>query len=148
MREAAPMSSRGQSLSMYVVQRSFGRARNGYDPNEVDRHLELVSRWFTSTDVGVTITREKALLQEREDALRAREAEVERALEGARVEAEATLEGARVLAAADRRAGEQALADARGQAAEILDQAKADAAAAAVILAAREEASALLEAAR
>jgi DivIVA domain-containing protein len=46
------MSVRGQSLSMFVVQRSFSRVRRGYDPDEVDRHLELVSRWFTSTDAA------------------------------------------------------------------------------------------------
>jgi DivIVA domain-containing protein len=52
------MSSRGQSLSMFVVQRTFTRVRRGYDPDEVDRHLELVSRWFTSTDAGRAIAEE------------------------------------------------------------------------------------------
>jgi DivIVA domain-containing protein len=28
---------------MFVVQRAFSRVRRGYDPDEVDRHLELVS---------------------------------------------------------------------------------------------------------
>ena len=28
-------------------------------PDEVDRHLELVSQWFTSTDIGRTFTHER-----------------------------------------------------------------------------------------
>src|ERR1700742_4541274 len=90
----ARMSSRGQSLSMFVVQRTFSRVRRGYDPDEVDRHLELVSRWFTSTEIGQALAHERAALEQRERAL-ARE------LEGARLEADATLEGARRLAEAD-----------------------------------------------
>ena len=34
------------SRSVFVVQRTFGTVRRGYDPDEVDRHLELVSEWF------------------------------------------------------------------------------------------------------
>src|SRR4051794_6646993 len=60
------MSSRGQSLSMFVVQRTFRRVRRGYDPAEVDRHLELVSQWFTSTDAGRAVAEERARLHERE----------------------------------------------------------------------------------
>jgi DivIVA domain-containing protein len=89
------MSARGQSLSMFVVQRSFSRVRRGYDPDEVDRHLELVSRWFTSTDVGQAFTHERTQLQERERAVASKEADMARVIEGARLEAEATLEGAR-----------------------------------------------------
>ena len=44
---------------MFVVQRAFSRVRRGYDPDEVDRHLELVSQWFTSTDIGRTFTHER-----------------------------------------------------------------------------------------
>jgi DivIVA domain-containing protein len=36
------MDSRG----VFVVQRTFATVRRGYDPDEVDRHLELVSEWF------------------------------------------------------------------------------------------------------
>jgi DivIVA domain-containing protein len=32
-----------QSRSLYVVQRHFRRVRRGYDPEEVDRHLHVVS---------------------------------------------------------------------------------------------------------
>ena len=97
------MSSRGQSLSMFVVQRAFGRVRRGYDPDEVDRHLELVNEWFTSTDIGRTFTRERAQLEQRERAVAAQEAEQARNIEGARMEAEATLEGARRRADAEAR---------------------------------------------
>jgi DivIVA domain-containing protein len=97
------MSSRGQSPSMFVVQRTFRRVRRGYDPDEVDRDLELVSQWFTSADAGLALAEERARLQQRE-------AEGRRLLEGARLEGEATLEGARLRARADARAGS---ADAR-----------------------------------
>jgi DivIVA domain-containing protein len=85
------MSSRGQSLSMFVVQRAFSRVRRGYDPDEVDRHLELVSQWFTSTDIGQALVHERAELDQRERAVAAREAEQAQSIEGARLEAEATL---------------------------------------------------------
>src|SRR5215208_2948464 len=142
--ETACMSARGQSLSMFVVQRSFSRVRRGYDPDEVDRHLELVSRWFTSTDVGQAFTHERTQLQGRERAVASEEADMARVIEGARLEAEATLEGARRRADADKQAAERTLAEAHGQAAairadaeaqraEMLDQARAEAAAAEVI---------------
>ena len=78
------MSARGQSLSLFVVQRSFGRVRRGYDPDEVDRHLELVSRWFTSTDAGQAFTHERTQLQGRERAVASKEADIARVIEGAR----------------------------------------------------------------
>jgi DivIVA domain-containing protein len=84
----AYMSSRGQSLSMFVVQRAFNRVRRGYDPEEVDRHLERVSRWFTSTDIGQALTHERTQLLLRERAVAEREAELARGVEGARLEAE------------------------------------------------------------
>ena len=105
------MSARGQSLSMFVVQRSFSRVRRGYDPDEVDRHLELVSRWFTSTDAGQAFTHERAQLQRRERAVASTEADMARVIEGARLEAEATLDGARRRADADQRAAERTLAE-------------------------------------
>ena len=89
------VSSRGRSLSMFVVQRSFRTVRRGYDRDEVDRHLELVSQWFTSTDVGRAFTHQRSELEERERALAGREADQARLVEGARLEADATLEGAR-----------------------------------------------------
>jgi DivIVA domain-containing protein len=128
------MSSRGQSLSMFVVQRTFTRVRRGYDPDEVDRHLELVSRWFTSTDAGRAIAEERARLRERES-------EAQHLVEGARVEAEATLEGARLRADADARAAERLLAEAR----ETVDAARIEAAAAERIRAAEEQAAAIRE---
>src|SRR3982751_4876359 len=116
------MSSRGQSLSMFVVQRTFRRVRRGYDPAEVDRHLELVSQWFTSTDAGRALAEERARLHERE-------AEAHRLLEGARREGEATIEGARLRAQADGREAERMLAEAE----EIRSAARVEAAAAEAI---------------
>ena len=149
------MSARGQSLSMFVVQRSFSRVRRGYDPDEVDRHLELVSRWFTSTDAGLAFTHERAQLQGRERAVASKEADMVRVIEGARLEADATLDGARRRADADKQATERTLTDAQAQAAairsdaeaqraEMLDQARTEAAAAEVIRAAREHASTIV----
>jgi hypothetical protein len=44
-REAvSAMSSRDQSLSLFVVRRTFTRVRRDHDPDEVDRHLGLVSK--------------------------------------------------------------------------------------------------------
>src|SRR5215218_10172507 len=119
-REAvSAMSSRGQSLSMFVVQRTFTRVRRGYDPGEVDRHLELVSRWFTSTDAGRAFRHERTALERRERAVASREAEMARVIKGARLEAEATLEGARRRAEADKQAAQRALAEAHEQATAI-----------------------------
>src|SRR3954470_4437389 len=118
------MSSRGESLSLFVIQRTFSLVRRGCDPEEVDRHLEQVSRWFVSTPPGEALSHEHAALQECERALARREAGTARVLEGARVEADATLEGARRRADADARPGAQALAAAEAQAAEI--RARAD----------------------
>src|SRR5947208_13580651 len=64
--ERAGMAGRGESLSMFVVQRTFTTVRRGYDPAEVDRHLELVSRWFTRTDAGEALSRERGELRDRE----------------------------------------------------------------------------------
>ena len=116
---------------MFVVQRSFRRVRRGYDPVEVDRHLELVSQWFTSTDAARAFAHERAELAERERAVAAREAEQARHVEGARLEADATLEGAR-------RRAERTLAEAEWERAEILDAARIDAAAAEVMRTAEE----------
>ncbi len=46
------MSASGQSRSLFVVQRTFSRVRRGYDPDEVDRHLQLVSEWFVGSRMG------------------------------------------------------------------------------------------------
>jgi DivIVA domain-containing protein len=73
---------------MFVIQRAFNRVRRGYDPEEVDRHLERVSRWFTSTDIGQALTHERTQLLLRERAVAEREAELARGVEGARLEAE------------------------------------------------------------
>jgi DivIVA domain-containing protein len=149
------VSSRGQSLSMFVVQRSFRTVRRGYDRDEVDRHLELVSQWFTSTDAGRAFTHQRRELEERERALAAREAEQARLVEGARLEADATLDGARRRADAAAEAAERTLADARAEAetiradaererAEILDRARAEAAAAELVRVAEERAAKML----
>ena len=79
----------------------------GYDPDEVDRHLELVSRWFTETDAAKALREERMRIEERERAAAEREASAERSLEGVRMEAEATIEGAQRRAAAEERAAQE-----------------------------------------
>jgi DivIVA domain-containing protein len=109
-----PSMANGDSRSIYIVQRTFTRVRRGYDPKEVDRHLQLVSEWFARSRVG-----------EEARALEHREA----AAKGAQLEAEATLEGARLRAAADTAAAEAALEEARKQAERIVATAHEQAAA-------------------
>ena len=46
--------------SLFVVQRTFSLVRRGYDPEEVDRHREQVSRWFVSTPPGEALSHERA----------------------------------------------------------------------------------------
>jgi DivIVA domain-containing protein len=93
------MSSSGESLSLFVVQRTFTRVRRGYDPVEVDRHLQLVSSWFSQNRMGQMARDIEARAAEAEQHAR-------RTLEGAQLEADATLEGAR-------RAADALLAEAR-----------------------------------
>src|SRR4051812_10588207 len=76
--------------SIFVVQRTFTQVRRGYDPDEVDRHLELVAEMFNRGRSG----------ERRREAERV-QAEARHGLGAARREAEATLEGARKRAAAD-----------------------------------------------
>src|SRR3954470_1293002 len=102
------MARSGESHAVFVVQRSFRRARRGYDPDEVDRHLQLVSEWFTKSHAGETA---------REYELTVRE----------RLEGDATLEGARIKATATTRAAEAALAQARADADALVEAARAEA---------------------
>src|SRR6478752_4230938 len=84
------MAPSGESHSIFVVQQTFARVRRGYDPDQVDRHLELVAEMFRRGP-DVELRRELAR----------REATIEQEIEAARMEAEATVEGARLRAAAD-----------------------------------------------
>src|SRR5829696_10544896 len=101
------MAGRGETLKMFVVQRTFSTVRRGYDPDQVDRHLELVSRWFTQTDAAKALREERERIEERERAAAEREASAERSLQGVRMEAEATIEGARRRAEAEERAARE-----------------------------------------
>src|SRR4051794_24846896 len=128
------MAGRGETLGMFVVQRTFRTVRKGYDPDEVDRHLELVSQWFTRTDAGEALSAERQRLKEREHAVAEAEAAARRALEGAQMEADATLEGAQRRAAAEetaaereRREADEALARARAEAAAVVEAARREA---------------------
>src|SRR3954468_3653927 len=122
------MARTGESHAVFVVQRSFRRVRRGYDPDEVERHLQLVSEWFTKTHAGEAA-------REYEQSHRER------------LEADATLEGARLKAEASAREAEAELTRARAEAAPIVDQARLDAAAAETITAAQAEAAAIIAAA-
>src|SRR3954469_2176417 len=111
------MTTGGDSRSLFVVQRAFRRVRRGYDPDEVDRHLQLVSEWFASGRGGRTAREAEQALIERERAGEAAQEKARKEIEGERVEADATLEGARLKAKGDvEAAGREAariVADAR-----------------------------------
>src|SRR6478736_6649286 len=121
------MSASGESRSVFVVQRHFRRVMRGYDPDEVDRHLQLVSEGSGGSRVGEMTRGIEDELAAREEAVSRREREAERALEGARVEAEATLAGARLKAGA------------------IVDRAEQEAAASAIVREAEQEVRAYVE---
>jgi len=141
---AEGMPTGGDSRSLFVVQRAFRRVRRGYDPEEVDRHLQLVSEWFASGRGGRTAREAEQQLRERERTATAGVEEARRAAEGERVEAQATLEGARLKAAAEvetaRREAERILAEARAEADRLIAARLADAEAeVAAVRAAREK---------
>jgi DivIVA domain-containing protein len=125
------MTAGGDSRSLFVVQRAFRRVRRGYDPDEVDRHLQLVSEWFSQGRAGRTARELEQELQARERANAAAEEEARRQVEGERVEAHATLEGARLRAAADieaaRREAARIVAEASAEAERLVAAARAEA---------------------
>jgi DivIVA domain-containing protein len=125
-----------ESLSVYVRQRSFRRVMRGYDPAEVDRHLETLSQMIAAGAIGDLAREQEERLGEREAGVEARElqarsqkAEAERLLEEARVEADATVHGAELKAAALEREAARLLDEARlqAEASEITDAARAEA---------------------
>jgi DivIVA domain-containing protein len=120
---AAGMAAGGDSRSLFVVQRSFRRVRRGYDPEEVDRHLQLVSEWFSHGRAGRTARQLREELDTREREADAARREAEKVLEGARVEERATLAGEVEKAA---REAERILAEARERAAQELAAARAE----------------------
>ncbi|MBV8954396.1 MAG: DivIVA domain-containing protein, partial [Solirubrobacterales bacterium] len=122
----------GETRSVYVVQRHFRRVRRGYDPDEVDRHLQLVSEWFRESRAGERARKLEAQLQARERAVAEKEDRAEQLLQTSRLEADAILEGARLRARADTAAAERAAQDAdsalEAQKAEIAREGRAAAA--------------------
>jgi DivIVA domain-containing protein len=139
-----PPTTERETRSAYVVQRHFRRVRKGYDPAEVDRHLQVVSEWFRTSRTAEHAREVEQQLLARERAVVEKEAEAEQLLESTRLEAKAILEGAQLRATADREAADALLAkareDARAEAAEIVDQARLEAAAADVLRQAKAEA--------
>src|SRR3954471_23403560 len=95
------MTAGGDSRSLFVVQRAFRRVRRGYDPEEVDRHLELVSGWLRGSGVGQAIQAARAEVAARDAEVESWREEAREALEGARAEADATVHGAQLRAAAE-----------------------------------------------
>ena len=163
-RQAMSPSQEGETRAAYVIQRHFRRVRKGYDPAEVDRHLQLVSEWFRTSRAAEKAREVREQSAARERAAADREVQAERFVESSRLEAEATLEGARLRAQADRdaagrilreaevaletgrREGEEILARARDQADGLLTQAREEARS--VLPRAREDAATLLAQAR
>jgi DivIVA domain-containing protein len=115
----------GETRSVYVVQRHFRRVRRGYDPAEVDRHLQVVSEWFRQSRAAEQARDLEKTLQARERAMAERENQTQRLVESTRLEAEATLQGARLQARADTEAASLALRESERAAAERLKEADA-----------------------
>jgi DivIVA domain-containing protein len=157
------MAGSDESRAVYVVQRSFRRVRRGYDPEEVDRHLQLVSEWFTRSHAGEMARETQARLERERTELAGERLEADAILEGARLKADAqidaaerarrnaeaaaaeVLEQAQLEAEAQTRTAEQTLRDAEAAAADILDRAKQEAEAAQLLADARSEAERLRE---
>src|SRR3569623_2115479 len=97
------MAAGGDSRAMFVVQRAFRRVRRGYDPEEVDRHLRLVSEWFAASRAGQGARDLEARVEERAEAERLR-AEAEQVVVEAREEAVRLLAEAGESAAGEREA--------------------------------------------
>src|SRR4029079_19316292 len=76
--ERGEMARSADSLSVFVVQRSFRRVMRGYDPDEVEHHLERVSQWFSETGARAAVREAEAQLSERERALREADEELQR----------------------------------------------------------------------
>ena len=76
------MTGSGESRSVFVVQRSFRLVRRGYDPDEVDRHLQLVSEWFHRSRIGDAAREIEQRLEARERAVAAAEERARRELVG------------------------------------------------------------------
>ena len=89
-RKAMPPSGEGETRSAFVVQRAFRRVRKGYDPAEVDRHLQLVSEWFRASRTAERAREVEQRLLARERAVAESEAQARRLVESSRLEADAT----------------------------------------------------------
>src|SRR4051812_50180141 len=89
------MPSGSDSRSLFVVQRAFRRVRRGYDPEEVDRHLQLVSEWFASGRGGRPAREAQQQLRQRERTATAGGEEARRAAAGGAAPGAETPAGAR-----------------------------------------------------
>src|SRR3954452_20410014 len=96
---AARMSRRAESLSVFVVQRHFRQVRRGYDPAEVDRHLDVISQWLNGSHVAQAVREGEAALarleREAEEAVGCARSIVDDAQRGA----DTTLKSAPLMAA-------------------------------------------------
>ena len=119
------MGRGAESLSVFVVQRHFRQVRRGYDPAEVDRHLDVISQWLSGSRVATGVREGEARLAQLEQEVAEAELRARQVVEGAEHEAQATLEGARLRAGADTVAGERARADAEATAARGREEAEA-----------------------
>src|ERR1035438_7008979 len=88
--EIMAVSGEGETHSVYVVQRHFRLVRRGYDPVEVDRHLQVVSEWFRQSRAGEKARELEKQLQGRESVIAEREEDAQRLVESKRLEADAT----------------------------------------------------------
>ena len=135
-RASSPEPSRAHAYySLYVVRRDFRRVMRGYDPAEVDEHLEKVATWFSGGGLERVAEQhmeaaEEALTHQRE-ALGRERAEAKAETEGTAERVRGELETARADAVeareAARREAEALVASAREEAAAATDGARLEA---------------------
>ena len=136
------MSARNEaeSSSAMAVQRRFDVVLRGYDPAQVDAHLERVSKWFSQSRAGQLARDQERRFTLREEQVSALEREAHQLLAGARVEEQATLEGARLRAESQLREAERIRADAVSERDRLLGEAALQATASEIVASASDHA--------
>ena len=106
-----------------AVQRRFDVVLRGYDPAEVDAHLQRVSEWFSQSRAGQLARDQERRFTLREEQVSGAERQAHELLAGARIEEQATLEGARLRAESQLREAERIRADAVSERDRLLGEA-------------------------
>jgi DivIVA domain-containing protein len=137
---AMSAGNEAESSSAMAVQRRFDVVLRGYDPAEVDAHLQRVSEWFSQSRAGQLARDQERRFKLREEQVSELERQAHALLAGARIEEQATLEGARLRAESQLRQAERIQADAVAERDRLLGETALQAAASKIVAAASERA--------